>query len=308
MRIAIVGAGGVGGYYGGLLARAGHDVELLARGAHLEAIRQRGLEIITPEERFVVHPRASDDARALQSPDAVIVGVKAYSLGEVAPAIAALAARGAMVVPLLNGVEAADQLRALGVAAASLVGGVTAISAARVSPGVVQRLSPFQRVIIGELGGGRSDRVERLVRALAECGVSAEHSPVILLELWRKLIFLASSAGACGMSRTSIGQLRDAPLGALLLERAIREAGAVARARGVDITTADEDRAIRFAAELPPAMRPSLLLDLESGRRTELAVLSGAISRYGRELGVPTPVHDTATATIGAATGTRADA
>ncbi|HJU89846.1 MAG TPA: 2-dehydropantoate 2-reductase [Gemmatimonadaceae bacterium] len=304
MRITIVGAGGVGAYYGGVLARAGHQVEMLARGANLETIRDRGLEVITPDERFTVHPNASDDVRSLGRTDAVIVSVKSYSLGEVAPAVAALAAAGAMVVPLLNGVEAADRLRELGVPGEAIVGGVTAISAARISPGVVQRLSPFQRVIIGELAGGRSDRVERLVRAFADAGVTAEHSEEIALELWRKLIFLASSAAACGMSRTSIGRIREAPFGNVLLERAIREAGAVARARRVNITTADEDKAIAFAAGLPPAMRPSLLLDLESGRRTELDILSGAISRYGRELGVSTPVHDTATATIAAASAT----
>jgi 2-dehydropantoate 2-reductase len=306
MRIAIVGAGGVGGYYGGLLARAGHDVVLFARGAHLAAIRERGLEIITPEDRFVVHPLASEDARELGAADAVIVGVKSYSLGSVAPVVAALAAGGAMVVPLLNGVEAGERLREMGVAREALVGGVTHVAAARIGPGVVQRVSPFQRVVIGELTGERSERVEALVRALAECGVTSEQSTEIAVELWRKLIMLSSVAAACGLSRAPIGVTRGAPLGMLLIERAIREAGAVARARGVAITAADEDRSIAFVSAMAPAIKPSLLLDLESGRPTELDVLSGAIARYGRELGVATPVHDTATAAIGAATIGRA--
>jgi 2-dehydropantoate 2-reductase len=305
MRITIVGAGGIGGYYGGVLARAGHEVEVVARGANLLAIREHGLRIVTPEERFAVPVTAAEDVRSLGKPDAVLVTVKSYSLEEVAPGVAALAARGGIVVPLLNGVEAADRLRELGVRADALVGGVTAISAARTAPGVFQRYSPFQRVVIGELGGGRSERVERVVLAFAEAGVRAEQSEDIQIELWRKLIFLASTAAACGLARASIGQVRASPLGMLLVERLIREAAAVGRARGVRLTEADEEQAIQFAGNLPDAMRPSLVLDLESGRRTELDVLSGALSRHGREVGVATPVHDTATAAIGAATGGR---
>lgn len=303
MRFAIIGAGGVGGYYGGVLARAGHEVDILARGAHLDAIRARGLEIVTPDERFTVTPNASDDVRAFSAPDVVIVSVKSYSLDEVAPGVAALASSGsATVLPLLNGVEAAERLVELGVGSDAIVGGVTEISAIRVSPGTIERRSPFQRVVVGERAGGRSERVERIVRAFAEAGVTAEQSDAIAVDLWRKLIFLASAAAACGLARSTIGAVRDAPLGPLMLERAVAEAVAVARARGVPLTPADESRALGFLMGMPPAMKPSLVLDVERGSRTELDILSGAISRFAREVGVSTPVHDTATAALSAAT------
>ncbi len=305
MRFAIIGAGGVGGYYGGVLARAGHEVDMLARGAHLEAIRARGLEIVTPDERFTARVNASDDVRAFDPPDVVIVSVKSYSIDEVAPGIAALASSdSATVVPLLNGVEAAVRLAELGVPQDRIVGGVTEISATRTAPGTIERKSPFQRVIIGELAGGRSERVERIVRAFADAGVTAEESEAIAVDLWRKLIFLASGAAACGLARSTMGAVREAPLGALLLERAVREAVMVGRARGVPLSDGDEARAIGFLMSMPPAMKPSLVLDIERGSRSELDILSGAISRYARELGVSTPVHDTATAALSAATST----
>src|SRR5690348_15497658 len=151
MKVAIIGVGGVGGYYGGLLARSGCDVHLLARGAHLDALRTRGLDIRTPETTWTASVNATDDPAALAGAfgpgDLAVVAVKAYSLAEVVPAMRLLAERGATVLPLLNGVDAASRLVDLGVAPERLLGGVTYISAARVGPGLIERRSPFQRVL-----------------------------------------------------------------------------------------------------------------------------------------------------------------
>jgi 2-dehydropantoate 2-reductase len=301
MKIAILGAGGVGGYYGGALARAGHPVSLLARGAHLDALRERGLEVQTPEGTFVVTVEAAGDPGDLGSPDLAVVAVKTYSLPEIVPAARLLAERGAVILPLLNGVDAADRLIAGGVPEGQVLGGLTEISAARVGPGVVERRSSFQRIVVGERAGGLSERAEGIAAVFREAGADARASGDITADLWRKFAFISSVAAACGLARAPIGPVRRAPFGTLMIERAVREVGAVARARGVALTDADERKILDFVGSLADPLKPSLLVDLEAGRPTEIADLSGAVSRLGREAGVETPVHDVATAALGAA-------
>jgi 2-dehydropantoate 2-reductase len=301
MRIAILGAGGVGGYYGGALARAGHAVALLARGAHLDALRARGLEVRTPDERFTVAVQASDDPNTFGPCDVAIVAVKTYSLVEVAPAARLLAASGAAILPLLNGVEAMDRLIESGVRGSQVLGGLTQVSVAKVGPGIVERRSPFQKVAVGERAGGSSERVRRIVEAFQQAGAEARVSEDILGDLWRKFAFIASMAAACGLARGPIGVVRDAPYGKLLLERAVREVLAVARARGLRLADDEDAKILAFIDGLGSGMKPSFLLDVEAGGPNELDDLSGAVSRLGREAGVETPVHDTATSALSAA-------
>ena len=300
LRIAVIGAGGVGGFYGGALARAGYPVALLARGEHLEAIRARGLEVRTPEGVFRVAVEASDDAGALGPADLAIVAVKTYALAEVLPATRFLSERGAAVLPLLNGVEAADRLVAGGVPRANVLGGLTQVSVAKVAPGVVERKSPFQNVALGELGGGPSARAERIAQAFRDAGAQARVSEDIVADLWRKFAFIAPMAAACGLARSPIGPVRDAPYGRLLLARAVREVLSVARARDVALSGDDEAKILAFMDGLGAAMKPSFLLDLEAGGPNELDDLSGAVSRLGRAAGVETPVHDTAVTALSA--------
>jgi len=303
MRIAVLGAGGVGAYYGGLLARAGHDVVLLARGANLEALRSRALEVRTPEGAFTVAVEATGDASGLGCVDLAIVAVKTYSLAQIAPAAARAAVAGAIVVPLLNGVEAAEALVRAGVPSGAVLGGLTQVSAVRTAPGVVERRSPFQRVVVGEMAGGFSERAERVAAAFRAAGADASASPDVTAELWRKLAFIAPMAAACGLSRSPVGPILSLPLGTLLVERAVRETFAVARALGVALGGQDEEesRTIAFIRSLPGGLKPSFLLDLEAGGPTEIDDLCGAVSRLGRRAGVPTPVHDTAAAALSVA-------
>jgi 2-dehydropantoate 2-reductase len=305
LRVAILGAGGVGGYYGGLLARAGHAVVLLARpGPHLDALRARGIEVRTPEGTFTAAVEATDDPRQLGQVELAILAVKNYSLPEVAPVGRQLAAAGATLLPLLNGVEVADRLLAAGVPAGSLLGGLSRISAARVGPGIVERRSPFQQIVVGELAGGTSARAERIAAALRDAGVEgASVSSDITADLWRKLAFIASMAAGCGLARAPVGPIRQTPLGHLLFERAVGEVVAVARARGVALPEDEEARVVRVIDAMPEAMKPSFLLDLEAGGPTELDDLCGAVARLGRQAGIQTPVHDTATAALAATLG-----
>jgi 2-dehydropantoate 2-reductase len=298
MKVGIIGAGGIGGYYGGLLARAGHDVRVFARGANLEAIRANGLIAKTPTESWTSKVAASDDAKDLAGDfgdgDFAMIATKAYSLNEIASAAKVFADRGATIVPLNNGVEAADILISLGVPRERLLGGVTYISAVHSAPGVGERRTPIQRVIVGELGGGLSQRAADIAAAFLNAGAEGEATENITLAIWQKFVFLASIAAACGLTRLNIGAVRDKALGAQLLERAVNEAVAVGRARGVAFRDDEEAHVMTKINELPREVEPSLLLDLRNGSRTEVDFLSGAISRFGDEAGIDTPIHDTA--------------
>jgi len=299
-RIGVLGAGGVGGHYGGTLARAGNAVSFLARGATLEALRRQGLTVRTPEETFTVRVAAAPNAEDLGPADLVLITVKSYSLPEILPAARLLAERGAILLPFLNGVEAADRLVAGGVPKERVLGGLTQISAARVAPGVVERRSLFQRVTVGELDGGTTERARWVAGLFRGAGAEATVSEDILADLWRKLAFIASMAAGCGLARSPVGPVRDGPYGRLLFTRAVGEVFAVARARGVAVGEADAEKTLQFIDSLEPGIKPSFLLDLEAGGPNELGDLCGAVSRLGREAGVSTPVHDTATAALGA--------
>lgn len=298
MRIAILGAGGVGGYFGALLARAGHDVVLYARGANLAAIRANGITIRDAKGSFSVPIGATNDATEMAGAAFAIVAVKSYSLSEIAPVARQLALGGATVVPLLNGVEAADDLERAGVPRQQLMGGQTNVSAFKAEPGVIQRALWKERVVVGELDGTLSKRATELVEALRSAGIDAVATTNIAVELWRKFNMLCAMAAACGMARSDVAGIRDTKLGRLLIERAVGEIAAVGRARGVAIPESQEADIMRGIDSLPGTMKPSFLLDVERGGPTELDVLSGAVSRFGRESGVATPVHDTAAAVL----------
>lgn len=308
MKFAMVGAGGIGGYYGGVLARSGNEVQILARGENLAALRDHGLQVRTPEGTFTANVKALDEATKLTPVDCAIIAVKTYSLAEVTPAAKHLAEGGALIVPFLNGVDIAERLVELGVPKESVVGGLTTISVARTAPGVFERRSNFQKVIIGEFPGGRDQtrrqRIERTVQAFLRAGVEAQVAEDIRAEIWRKFAFIAAMAAVCGLARSAIGGVRAAPLGPLLLERAIREVVTVANARGIRLAGDEAERILRFCETLPGGMKPSLLLDVEAGRQSEIDALSGAVGRLAREAGIETPIHDTALAALSVARST----
>ena len=298
MKVIVLGAGAVGAYYGGQLARAGHEVTLYARGENLVVIRERGLEIRTSEGSSMVQIGATDRVDDLSAADFAILGVKSYSLDSIGPVVREVAAKVTAIVPFLNGVETTDRLLAMGIPRIEILGGVTRISVARVQPGVVERRGQFQSVVIGELDGRITDRVSRIAAAFREAGVDARASNQIEKELWQKFVFIAALAASCGLSRTPVGPLREKPLGRRLLQRAVQEVVDVARARGIPLAADESAQIIGAIDALPPGTKPSFLLDLEAGGPNELDILSGAVSRYADEAGVPTPIHDTVAAVL----------
>src|SRR2546427_7270428 len=289
MKVIVLGTGAIGAYYGAQLARAGQAVTCVPGGANLGAIKGGGLGVRTPEGGSRAPMTATDRAEELAPADFAILAVKSYSLVDIAPIVRRCAEQETTVVPLLNGVETVQRLEQLGVPPAAVIGGLTAISAVRIAPGVVERRSPFQIVVVGEPDGRTSDRVDRIAGAFRNAGMDARASDRIQVELWQKFVFLAALAAACGLARSPIGPLRVAPLGRRLLQRAIEEIVAVARARGIGLPEDEVARVLGLIDGLPPAMKPSFLVDLETGGPTELDILSGAGFRLAGEAGGTPP-------------------
>lgn len=304
MKIGIVGGGAIGSYYAGLLRRAEYDTRLIARGDHLDAIRERGLQIRTPNEEFVVQVDATDDIRAVADCDHVILAVKGYSLPDVARGLAAAAKRGAAIVPLLNGVDVADRLETFGVPRASIVGGLAAVSVFRIAPGVIERRSPFDRIILGELDRVPRERTPKLVEALAKAGTMARVSDDMPLDLWRKFALIVPMNVACGLSRRPMGNMLATEMGRAVIVGSLMEIVAVSRKAGAPLSDDEAAKLREDLLALPVGTRPSFLADLERGGPTELDLLAGAVCRLGRQTGVPTPIHDVATAAFEAATQT----
>ena len=298
MKFIVLGAGAVGAYYGAQLARAGHEVTFFARGDNLAAIRAHGMEVRAPSGTFHARVAATDNAEELAPADCAILGVKSYSLDSIAPVVNRVAGQGTSILPFMNGVETSERLEAHGVARRVMLGGVTQISVVRVQPGVVELRSPFQVVILGELDGGMTERVQRIAAAFAEAGVNARPSTQIVVDLWQKFVFITTLAAACGLARSAIGYLRAQPLGRRLLERAASEVVAVARASGVALPDDEVARLMTMLDGLPATIKPSFLVDIENGRPTELDTLSGAVSRFAASLGIAAPIHDTATVAL----------
>ena len=291
MRIAIYGAGGVGGYYGGVLARAGYDVSLIARGAHLEAIRASGLSVRSPGGDFVVRPAAATDDPAEIGPvDAVIVAVKSMHLSAVCEGIAPLLGPNTLVVPMLNGVDAHEAL--LPAVGGSRMGkGLTRIISEVVAPGQIRHVGVEPYVALAEWDGGRTLRVDSLVAALRDAGVDAEVPPDIDAAIWLKFLFVCSVGGVCGACRMPLGPVRTLPESRALLRRAMEEIAAVAGAHGVSL----QDDAVAFAMNtvdtFPPEGTSSLQRDIAAGVPSELDAWTGAAVRLGATVGLATPVH-----------------
>ena len=292
MRVVIVGAGGVGGLLGGLLGRSGAEVALLARGAHLEAIRRDGLRVESPLGSFAVRVQAADDPAALGRADAVLVAVKTWQVAEVAPTLRPLLGPGAVVVPLENGVEASDTL-AHELGEGSVGNGVIAVISSIAEPGAIRHFGFPPRMTVGERRRGPSERLGRLCEALRRAGVEARVAEDIEVPLWQKFLFIDPFGTVAAATRSTAGELRSVAESRALLAVAMREVEAVARARGVALPANAVDQALATVDSFPAEATASMQRDIQGGHRSELLEQTGAVVRLGRAAGVPTPVHET---------------
>lgn len=294
LRIVALGAGGVGGFFGGLMAAAGAaEVAFVARGAHLEAMRRGGLTIERDGGRPPVRlprPVVAEDPAALGPADVVILGVKLADTDAAIGAARPLVERGAAVVSLQNGVTKDDALReAFG--PGPVMGGVAYVASHIARPGVVAQTGPMARLLVGEHDGRRSDRAERLAAAARAAGIDAAVPPDIGVAIWQKFAFLVGLSGATAAARMPIGPIRADPHARAFLRGLVEEAVAVGRARGVALPGDEVEAAMRRVDAVAPAMTASLHHDLEAGRRLEVPWLSGAVADLGAALGVPTPCN-----------------
>jgi 2-dehydropantoate 2-reductase len=292
LKIIIMGAGGVGGYYGGLLAHAGHDVTFVARGAHLEAMRSNGLHIKSVHGDLHLKPvQATDDPAEAGGADWILVCVKTRDTDHAAEMLRPLVGPQTIVTSLQNGIDAAERIGAV-VGMEHVVGGATWISSAVEAPGVIRQVSAFRRVVLGELDGTLTQRTQTLVHTLAETGVAAELAPDIRQVLWTKFLFIAVISGVGSLTRLPIGAYRGMPETRALLVSLMHEVQAVARADGVTLAPDVVESTLALIDGAAADIVPSMQRDVMAGSPSELESLIGVMGRKGRELGVPTPAAD----------------
>ena len=291
MRIAVVGAGGTGGYFGGLLARAGEDVTFIARGTQLEALRARGL---TVESRlagtFDVSVRATDDPGEVGPVDLILFCVKAYDTEAAAKGARPLFRPGTMLLSLQNGIDNEERIARAAGHSAGLGAAAYVVSAIK-APGVVAQTAGPGKIVLGELSGGASARTARFRDVLQGAGITTEVHPDISVVLWQKLLFICAFSGVTAVTRLPIGTVLADPDTRELFRGTSEEVEAISRAGRIDLPADCVEQAVTQAAAVEPWGRGSLHGDLAGGRRLELESLNGKVVSLGREYGVETPLN-----------------
>ncbi len=292
MRIAIIGAGAVGGYYGALMSRVGADVHFVARGAHRDAIRANGLRIIGVQGDFTVHLPAEDDPSRIGPVDVVMLTVKTYDNPSAFPLIAPLLGPDTCVLTLQNGVDSADDLAGV-IGRSRVIAGPTYVATAIEAPGVIRQTGSHRRIVFGEVFDAPATvtpRVQQLAELMVAADIHAEAVADARIPLWEKFIYLAPFAAFTGAARKPIGAIWADEDSRQAFMDAVAEVEQVARASGVDVAKDVRDKVAAYTAGIPASTRSSLLIDLQAGKRIEVESLPGSVVRRGRQVGVETPI------------------
>ena len=291
MRIAVMGSGGLGGYFGALLARGGSEVSFIARGAHLEAMKEGGLRVEGgPDPFYLEHVRVTDDPSDIGPVDLVMVCVKLWDIETALDQLRPLVGPETTMVSFQNGVLKDASLRAA-YGDAVLIGGVAYVATTMSQPGTITRIGPLERLIFGEFDGRRSSRTEAFYSACVAGGINAELSMDIRRETWEKFVFLTGLSATTSTMRVPIGPIRENPQSRALLLDLMREVVAVGRAHGVALREDYAEQRLDFIDGVSPDMTSSMHHDLERGHRLEVPWLSGGVVKLGREVGVETPLN-----------------
>ena len=294
MKIAVMGAGAIGGYFGGRLAKAGFDVSFIARGAHLDVIRKNGLKVLSPLGDFTIHPATvTDDPAEVGPVDVILFMVKNYDTLRAAEQIRPLVGPDTAIIPFQNGVEARAMLSNV-LGARHVLGGVAFIPASIQEPGVIKHNAELAKLVFGEFDKQITPRAVAFLDALEKAGVTGEIPADISMVLWSKLMFLTSMSAINCITRQPVGLVQSDGETIALYMDAMREVAAVAAAHGVSLGKEAIANNMALAKSFPPNNKTSMFQDLEAGRRLEIDYLSGAVVRLGREKGIETPIHRTA--------------
>jgi 2-dehydropantoate 2-reductase len=289
MRIAVIGAGGVGGGFGAALAKAGGDVTFVARGAHLAAMRADGLRVESDRGNTHIHPvQATDDPASIGPVDIVLFCVKLWDVEAAGATIKPLIGPDTAVIPLQNGIDAGDRLAPI-LGEHAIMGGTVSISATIAAPGVIRQTGTFMSMAFGERDGTPSPRGEQLLALCKQAGFDAVLSPHIEIPIWQKFILLTGMSGCTAITRLPVGKWREDPDMMALYESVMRETEAVGRAHGVNLPPDIVDRLLVQVKGQPPGLMASMAVDLVRGNRLELPWLAGKVVALGRDYGIPTP-------------------
>lgn len=292
MRFCIVGSGAVGGYFGAKLAHAGHDVTFLARGAHLAAIRERGLTVKSSLGTFTVRGPAEDRPERVGPVDVAILAVKTYSNPEALPMLKVIMRDEAIALTLQNGVDSVDDVSS-SVDGGRVLGGTTYVATALVEPGVIEQTGTHRRIVFGEPSGDGSrvsERVRRIHDVFAAADIVSETVADARVPIWEKFCYLAPFAAFTGAARVPIGPIWSDWMSRHMLVSAFGEVEAVARAEHVALPTDVVERIVAYVDSIPPTTRSSLLIDLQQGKPIEIEALAGAAVRRGAKRHVPMPI------------------
>src|SRR4051812_26520536 len=292
MKIAVIGAGAVGGYFGGRLASDGNDVVFVVRGKTLDALRAGPLRVDSIDGNFEVKVQATDNAAELDAIDVVLVAVKAWQVPEAAAAIQQMPARNSIIIPLQNGMEAPADLAAV-LGPGRVAGGLCRVVAKAIAPGHIDHFWAAPSITFGELNPlPNRERLEKLRDAFAAAGVRCDIPRDIAPAMWEKFLFITPWGSLGAVTRLPVGPLRTAPESRARLTAALNEVVAIARAEGTDLGDEMVMKTVAILDGLPAETTSSMQRDIMAGQPSELEAQTGAVVRFGRKNRVPTPVHD----------------
>ncbi|RIA08454.1 ketopantoate reductase [Flavobacteriaceae bacterium MAR_2010_72] len=290
MNIVVFGAGGVGGYFGGLLAKAGFDVTFIARGKTLEAIKTNGLQVKSIKGDFVVHPKVTDDITKITNPDLIILGVKSWQIEDVAKQIKPVLTEHTLVLPLQNGADNADRLREI-LNPENVLAGLCKIVSKIEAPGVINHFAFEPEIVFGEYNNQKSDRVKSLKNVFDQAGFKNIISDDIYLDIWKKFLFIATISGMGALTRSTFGVMRtDEHIRSMIYQTA-HEIVTIANAKGVGLTNEDVDMVLGVVDQLNPETTASMQRDIMEGRPSELDNFNGYIVKTGKQLHISTPIN-----------------
>ena len=291
MKIAVMGAGSIGGYFGGMLSQGGHQVTLIARGAHLKAIQDSGLKIITDDREFIFRCDATDNPNSVGPVELVLLTVKTYHNSQAVPAMLPMVAADTSVLCLQNGIDS-YQAAAQIVGAEKILPGAAYVEASLAGPGVVRQSGQLVRIVFGEMDGVNSDRGSLILQALEQSGIPAEFTQDIQRTLWTKFLFIATMAGVTTLARETMAQLMSRPEWRETIVDCMREIEAVGRAQGVALAEDVVSSTMGYIEGSLEQLHASMHADIMAGRPLELEALNGAVVRAGRMAQVPTPINN----------------